>query len=200
MAIGGPPITQLVSTVAKPDIIDRLANNPAVEKIVNKLVDKAPVRQLSEGMTNQVIKLAKMNLIFQRVFVGLTALATIPFIDYFINPGADEQTRKYASVRSAIKITICTLSGVLMRWGGGKLGNYLVKSNKVPFPIAEKITEKDFIKRVSNIFMMYGAIASVFLLDIPFINKILNMVIDKYFKKPDANGTTTNAKKVSHYA
>lgn len=132
----------------------------------------------------------------QRLAIGATGLISHTTIDAF-NPYVDADTRKYAAVRSAVKMVICTLSGVLTREVGQKLGEWAVKNGKVAVP--EGINKVVFANSVGKSFAIIGAVASIFLIDVPFINQILNFVMDKFFKtkKSDNNQET---KKVDYNA
>jgi hypothetical protein len=50
----------------------------------------------------------------QRLFLGITAILSQPFIDYF-NPLVDKDTRKHSTIRTVVKIIVGTAVGVAVR-------------------------------------------------------------------------------------
>jgi hypothetical protein len=151
------------------------------------------VVRLGAGATNQILKMANMTPTTQRVIIGATGLLSHTTIDA-LNPYVDSETRKYAAVRSAVKMTICTISGVLTRAIGQKMGEYAVKNAMVKVP--EGISKAVFANSVGKTFAIFGAVASIFIMDVPFINKILNVVMNKFFKKDknDDNNAVNGSK------
>ncbi|MGD9580196.1 MAG: hypothetical protein AB7V50_02385 [Vampirovibrionia bacterium] len=149
------------------------------------------VHVLSPNVAKQVLKLADLSPSMQRGIIGVTAIATHTAIDA-VNPFADSETRKYAAVRSMVKNFICTLSGVLTREIGQKLGEYAVSSGKITPPA--NISKAAFASSVGKIFAIIGAVVSIFVIDVPFINKLMNVVMNKIYpdgvKKPVPNAST----------
>lgn len=137
------------------------------------------VVRLSPGSTQQILKMANMSPTAQRLIIGATGLISHTTIDA-LNPLVDKETRKFAAVRSAVKMVICTASGVLTRQVGQRLGEWAVKAGKVKVP--EGISKIAFANSVGKVFAICGAIASIFLIDVPFINKLMNIVMNKLFK------------------
>lgn len=150
---------------------------------------------LSPAIAKTVSGMSELNPLMQRLIIGATALPMMTAIDYY-NPFVDKNTRKTSAIRTAIKVIICTGSGLLTRYLGGKLGAKMVANGTIPVPPG--LDPAQFVKRVSDVFMVLGGIASVFVIDLPFINKILNMVMKKVSPKPD--GATAVKGKVNHYA
>lgn len=140
------------------------------------------VVRLGPGTTKRILDLANMSPTTQRLAIGLTGLVSHTTIDAF-NPYVDKDTRKYAAVRSAVKMFICTASGVLTREIGQKLGEYAVKTGKVTVP--EGLSKVAFASSVGKVFAIIGAVVSIFAIDVPFINKLMNFVMDKLFKKKE---------------
>ncbi|MEW5821045.1 MAG: hypothetical protein AB1782_12710 [Cyanobacteriota bacterium] len=140
------------------------------------------VVRLGPSSTQTVLKLANMSPTMQRLIIGATGLISHTTIDA-LNPYVDKETRKYAAVRSAVKMFICTASGVLTREVGQKLGEWAVKNGKVAVP--EGMSKIAFASSVGKVFAIVGAVASIFLIDVPFINKLLNLVMNKFINKKD---------------
>jgi hypothetical protein len=152
------------------------------------------VIQLGAGATKQIMSMANMTPTTQRLIIGATGLVSHTTIDA-LNPYVDSETRKYAAVRSAVKMIICTASGVFTRMVGQKLGEWAVKTGKVTVP--EGISKGVFANSVGKSFAIFGAVASIFLIDVPFINKALNVVMNKFFKKDKTEGNQPQQKKVN---
>lgn len=150
------------------------------------------VRVLSPYATKQVLKLADMSPSMQRLVIGATGIVSHTTIDA-LNPLVDEDTRKYAAVRSAVKMFICTASGVMTREIGQKLGEYAVKTGKL-IPPAD-MSKVAFASSVGKIFAIIGAVVSIFIIDVPFINKLMNFVMKKIFPDKVSDNTTTSNKK-----
>ncbi|MGD9580198.1 MAG: hypothetical protein AB7V50_02395 [Vampirovibrionia bacterium] len=156
------------------------------------------VLRLGTSTTNGILHLANMSPTTQRLAIGVTGLLSHTTIDAF-NPYVDKDTRKFAAVRSAVKMVICTASGVLTREIGQHLGELAVKTGMVRVP--EGLTKAAFASSVGKVFAIIGAIVSIFAIDVPFINKLMNIVMDKLFpKKDNANGGTQKAGQVNYNA
>ena len=150
------------------------------------------VRVLSPYMATQVLKLADMSPSAQKLVIGATGIVSHTAIDA-INPFADDDTRKYAAVRSAVRILICTTSGLITREIGQKLGEYAVKTGKLTTP--EGITKIAFASSVGKIFAIMGAVVSIFAIDVPFVNKLMNLVMKKIFPDRVPQDKKTNNEK-----
>lgn len=156
------------------------------------------VLTLSPKMTQTAIKLAELSPAKQRLIIGATGLVGQTTIDA-LNPWVDEDTRKYAAVRTALRMIICTTSGVLSREVGQRIGEWLVKTGKVQIP--KGISRAAFTPHVGSCLAIIGAVASIFLIDVPFINRALNFVMEKVFntKTPDKY-KSENEKQVTYNA
>lgn len=152
---------------------------------------------INPAATQQIIKMANMSPTAQRLIIGATGLISHTTIDA-LNPYVDKETRKYAAVRSAVKMFICTVSGVLTRMVGQKLGEYVVKTGKVQIPAG--LEKAAFASSVGKVFAIVGAVASIFLIDVPFINKLLNLVMNKFVKKGQKESVANETKKVNYNA
>lgn len=135
---------------------------------------------LTPRATQQVLKLANMTPGTQRLIIGGTGLLSHTTIDA-LNPFVDSETRKYSAVRSAIRMIVCTTSGYLTRELGQKLGKFLVDTGKIK--VAKGYSKAQFALSAGNHLAIVGALLSIFLIDVPFINKILNYAMDKIFDK-----------------
>lgn len=147
--------------------------------------------QISPKVAKALMPLAEMKTWQQRLTIGAIAVFSHPLIDYYSPFIKDEETKKYAAIRSAIKVTIQATTGVLGRLLGQKLGEVLVNSGKIAVPAG--LDKNMFPKAVGNILSIYCAFASIPLIEMPFINKLLTFVMDKYVKPKNAN----NEKKVN---
>jgi hypothetical protein len=129
---------------------------------------------LPGNIAKTISGMSTLNPLNQRLIIGVTALPLMTGID-FLNPYVDKETRKTSAIRTAIKTVICTCSGMLARYLGGKVGTRLVKNGTIVVP--KGVPAAAFGKRVGDVFMVLAGIASVFVIDIPFINRILNAVM-----------------------
>lgn len=152
---------------------------------------------LPGGVAKAISSMSNLNPLNQRLIIGVTALPLMTGIDY-LNPYVDKQTRKTSAVRTAIKVIICTASGLLTRYLGGKIGAKLVSNGTIPVPAG--LSAQAFTKRVGDVFMVLGGIASVFAIDIPFINKILNTVMKKVSKAPAGSSSKGSNAGINHFA
>ncbi|MGD9580200.1 MAG: hypothetical protein AB7V50_02405, partial [Vampirovibrionia bacterium] len=133
---------------------------------------------LTPRATEQVLKLANMTPGTQRLIIGGTGLISHTTIDA-LNPFVDSETRKYSAVRSAIRMIVCTTSGFFARDIGQKLGKHLVETGKIA--VANGYSKAQFALAAGNYLAVTGAILSILLIDVPFINKILNYTMSKIF-------------------
>lgn len=153
---------------------------------------------LPGGIAKTISNMSNLNPLNQRLIIGVTALPLMTGIDY-LNPYVDKETRKTSAIRTTIKTIICTCSGLLARFLGGKIGTKLVENGSISVP--NGLPAKVFGKRVGDVFMVMAGIASVFAIDVPFINRILNSVMKKV-SKPGANNSHGNTSKprMNHFA
>lgn len=140
--------------------------------------------QLGAKATSQLIGLADVSPVAQRLVIGASGLLSQPFIDA-MNPHVDPETRKYSAIRTAVKMVVCTASGILTRVVGQKLGEMMVNGGKLKLP--DGITKPVFASSVGKVFAIVGAVASIFLIDVPFINKVLNIVMKTFVKAKDTS-------------
>lgn len=152
----------------------------------------------SLGVTKLIISAGVMSTVLQKTILGGTGLALRTPIDYF-NKSVDMETRKYSAIRTAIDMTIGTISGIAARYIGEKCAGKMVKylGETIPEAIRNNPAElAEFTKRAGNVSAIIAAVASIFLIDVPFINKFLNVVSEKYLKKPD---NTSKEKQVNYH-
>lgn len=148
------------------------------------------VINIPQSMTNVIMPLGKISAWQQRMIIGATALATQPLIDYYSIK--DPETKKYAAIRTTIKVAIQCATGVFGRLLGQKVGETLVKAGKIKIPAG--IDAAIFPKAVGNICSIYCAFMSIPLIEMPYINKLLTVITDKFLKpkKADANQKKVN--------
>jgi hypothetical protein len=153
---------------------------------------------LPTGIAKSISRMSELSPLKQRLIIGVTALPMMTAIDYY-NPFVDKDTRKTSAIRTAIKTIICTASGLLTRYLGGKIGAKMVSSGAIAVPAG--LNAAQFTKRVADVFMVMGGIISVFAIDLPFINKSLNFVMDKVGNKKGGPQPLKPEKSgVNHYA
>lgn len=152
------------------------------------------VINLGPKASQTIAKMGDLTPTMQRLIIGATALPMMTTIDAF-NPYVDKQTRKTSAIRTAIKTVICTASGLLTRVIASKVGEKLVKNGKLAIPAG--VDKAAYIGSVSKVFAVLGGIASVFIIDLPFINQILNAVMKKV--KPATPAPTEQKGQVNHY-
>ena len=136
------------------------------------------VIHLSPSATKQFVRLSQITPTTQKLLIGATGLISHTTIDA-LNPYVSKETRKYSAVRSAVKMFIGTLSGIITRQLGQNLGKWAVNAGKVKVPAG--ITKLEYASCVGKVFAIAGAISSIFIIDIPFINKALNLIMEKFF-------------------
>lgn len=154
--------------------------------------------RVGPSVTRTIRNLSNMSPTTQRLIIGGTGLLSQTTIDA-MNPFVDEDTRKYAAVRTAIRMVVCTTSGVLTREIGQKLGEWAVKTGKLAAP--KGVSNLAFASAVGRVFAVVGAIFSIFLIDVPFINSILNFAMDKIFgAKKTTEEPANKEKKVNIFA
>lgn len=149
------------------------------------------VYQVGARATQQLLSMANMTPTTQRIIIAATGIVSHTTIDA-LNPLVDKKTRKLAAIKSAIKVFVGGVSGIATRALGQKLGEWAVKSGKVILPKDASFTEAAFATSVGKVFAIAGAIAGIFLMDVPFTNKFLNMIMSKINGKKD----NTETKKV----
>ena len=178
---------------------------------------------LSPAQTAILSKLANCSPTLQRATIGATGLVLQTTIDA-TNPSVDESTRKYAAIRTAVKMIVTTTGGIIFREIGQKLiGQKLVdkKIMEVPAKLikeaaalsakerliqaesfksisyikkalanknvsAEILAKAKFANAVGMVTAVAVAVISVFIFDMPFVNKIMNFVLDKIYGKDRA--------------
>lgn len=97
-----------------PNIIDKITN-----PVTNRIVKSMPKREFNGSCgTGKLIKWCGDNISSpeNRLILGITALASQPFID-LSNKKVDKETRTVSCARSIAKIIAGTLTGVLIRSG-----------------------------------------------------------------------------------
>ena len=87
----------------------------------------------SPAVTQQISNFINFTPTHQRFTLGATGIVSQPALDYS-NPWVDKDTRKYSAIKTAIKIFVGTITGVLSRYGGQKMGEWLVNTGKMEVP------------------------------------------------------------------
>ena len=136
---------------------------------------KKPI-EVNPAMTNIVSSVGYMNAAQLRLFLGVTALSTKPPIDYFVNKDLDSDTRKYSVGKVIAKTIIGTATGVAARHYGFKAGMKLVEKQVVKVPFTDKVRAKNFVDGVANTLAFVTTIFSALFVDVPLMNKSMDMV------------------------
>ncbi|OGI26794.1 MAG: hypothetical protein A2287_01095 [Candidatus Melainabacteria bacterium RIFOXYA12_FULL_32_12] len=129
------------------------------------------------------IKGIQTSAVKEKLCIAIPALIAFPTIDYF-NKSVDEDTRKYSAAKSGIKVLIGALDGLFARYVGQMLGEKLVKSEFIK-PISDEFKNpekmKAFSKSVGKTSAFLVTLVSILVMDIPFIDKALNVAMKKLF-------------------
>ena len=125
----------------------------------------------------------------QRLLIGVTALATQPFIDLY-NKKADEETRILSACRSLGKILAATTSGVVVRKLCIHLLNKYATEDKLKKIIKDSSAINDISKtKFSNFMGSVGALGvklfTNFLWDAPVTQKLTNFFYKLVSKKKE---------------
>lgn len=138
----------------------------------------------------------------QRLILGITAMMTQPFIDYY-NKDVDENTRKSSTEKTIAKIIVGTFTGVAIRDLTIKLAKkftnvdkvtengvtYFKKANKNSFFTPKNITNysKDandkYTKAMGTFLATFIMLFTNFIIDAPLTNLLFNKIHDIGAKK-----------------
>lgn len=157
----------------------------------------------SNLITTTIERAARLHSPDQRLIMGVTALATQPFID-LNNKKADEDTRILSTCRTIAKIIAGTISGVVVRSGciraidklskeekvGGKVISQGILCPKRLFRDAVHESGNVYDKKLDSYNKTLGTAAAVgvmiftnFLWDAPVTKKLTNFFYSKATKK-----------------
>ena len=122
-----------------------------------------------------------------RLILGVSALASQPFIDFF-NKNVDEKTRKYSVCKTIAKIVVGTTIGVLVRALSIKYSANLLKtvdvSKVIPDVLRNPQTRKTLQNTIGDILGLAVCLFSNFLIDAPLTKWGTNF-LSKLFVKED---------------
>ena len=145
----------------------------------------------------------------QRLALGVTALATQPFIDAQ-NKKVDEETRKVSVARTVAKIIAGTLTGYYVRAGCIKLIDEMTKlpsEVKNPNSFGGKLrmlftpddaktgalkSLKKYKNALGTTISLVVMLFTNFLIDAPLTKYLTNLFTDKFIKPKDQKGGTVN--------
>ena len=134
-------------------------------------------------LTNCATKIAGPE---NRLILGISALASQPFIDYY-NKNVDEKTRKYSVCKTISKIVVGTTVGVIVRCLAIKYSANLLKlvdiSKTLPDTLKTPNTRKILQSTIGDILGVGACLITNFLLDAPLTKKSTNYLIKKYVKE-----------------
>jgi len=121
-----------------------------------------------------------------RLILGVSALASQPFIDYY-NKEVDEKTRKYSVCKTIAKIVVGTTVGVIVRALAIKYSANLLKSVDVskiaPTVLRKPESRKILQNTIGDILGLTICLFSNFLIDAPLTKKGTNLLAAKYIKE-----------------
>ena len=121
-----------------------------------------------------------------RLILGVSALASQPFIDYY-NKNVDEKTRKYSVCKTISKIVIGTTVGVIVRSLAIKYSANLLKfvdvSKIAPDALKNPETRKILQKTIGDILGLAVCLFSNFLIDAPLTKRSTNFLAKNFIKE-----------------
>ena len=121
-----------------------------------------------------------------RLILGVTALATQPFIDYY-NKNVDEETRKYSVCKTIAKIVVGTTMGVIVRSCAIKYSANLIRhidiTKKIPDALRNPETRKILQNTIGDILGLGICVFSNFLIDAPLTKTGTNILVSKFVKE-----------------
>lgn len=121
-----------------------------------------------------------------RLILGVSAIASQPFIDYF-NKNVDEKTRKYSVCKTIAKIIVGTTVGVIVRALAIKYSARYIKSVDVskimPDALRNPNSRKILQKTIGDVLGLGVCIFTNFLIDAPLTKIGTNFLAKKYIKE-----------------
>jgi len=121
-----------------------------------------------------------------RLILGVSALASQPFIDYY-NKNVDEKTRKYSVCKTISKIVVGTTVGVIVRSLAIKYSANLLKSvdisNILPNALKNPESRKILQYTIGDILGIGVCLITNFLIDAPLTRLGTNFLSKKYIKE-----------------
>ena len=121
-----------------------------------------------------------------RLILGVSALASQPFIDYY-NKNVDEKTRKYSVCKTIAKIIVGTTVGVIVRSLAIKYSANLLKSvdvsKIVPDALQKPESRKILQNTIGDILGLTICLFSNFLIDAPLTKRGTNFLAKKFIKE-----------------
>ena len=121
-----------------------------------------------------------------RLILGVSALATQPFIDYY-NKNVDEKTRKYSVCKTISKIIVGTTVGVIVRALAIKYSAKLLRAvdvtKSLPDALKSARSRKVLQSTIGDILGIGVCLFTNFLIDAPLTKKSTNYLVKKYVKE-----------------
>lgn len=118
-----------------------------------------------------------------RLILGVSALASQPFIDYY-NKSVDEKTRKYSVCKTIAKIVVGTVVGYMVRTATIKYSGNLLKhvdiTKIVPDVTKNPNTRKTLQTTIGDILGIGVCLFSNFLIDVPLTKAGTNFLVNKF--------------------
>ena len=133
---------------------------------------------------------------WNRLALGVTAMATQPALDYF-NPKVDKETAKVSALRTIAKICVCTTVGFIVRGLSYKLADKFIHGSKAEgstlFTPSEILRETNKELRACKLKLHKNTMSTLialgvmtftnFLLDAPLTTLAANYLIEKHHNK-----------------
>lgn len=174
-------------------------------KITDKIVSWFPKKEFNNGPEEKFINWVGKHVSTpeNRIVIGVTALLTQPFIDYF-NKDVDKKTQEVSCARTIAKNVAGMTSGYLVREGfikliqkcselgdtGKKIQKLFTPSNA---PKANTFAYKQYQNAMGMVFAIVGLCFTNFLFDAPVTNYLTNK-ITKFMESQDAKKGEKNEK------
>ena len=121
-----------------------------------------------------------------RLILGVSALASQPFIDYF-NKNVDEKTRKYSVCKTIAKIVVGTTVGVIVRALAIKYSARYIKSvdvSKIMPDVLKNPNSRNILqKTIGDVLGLGVCVFTNFLIDAPLTKLGTNFLAKKYIKE-----------------
>ena len=121
-----------------------------------------------------------------RLILGVSALASQPFIDFY-NKSVDEETRKYSTCKTVAKIIVGTTVGVIVRALAIRYSAALIKNvdvSKVAPDILKKAESRKILQNtIGDLLGLGTCLFTNFLIDAPLTKKGTNLLAEKFIKE-----------------
>jgi len=137
----------------------------------------------------------------ERVFVSGPQIGTVTAIDA-LNWQVDKETRKYSAVKTFVQMSVGTFAGLLSRYAGQKFGEFLANTDVIK-PVSKELAEniktnptlkKEFACSVGKTVAVATVLVSIVVFEVPFIERVLKMVMNKIYPENQDNKNSKDSK------